>query len=78
MSVSAEDFVKLWQAASSAQEVCEATGMTLDAVRARAGHYRRKGVPLKRMALKTGPKPADWTKLAELARAQAEQNGHAE
>jgi hypothetical protein len=49
-SVSAEDFVRTWESADSIAEVGEKTGMARGAINSRAAHYRKSGIPLKRMA----------------------------
>ena len=65
--VSAEDFVRAWQAAKSIAEVMKLTGMTVGAVYARACDYRKKGVPLKSMMAPGGRNPLDYKALADLA-----------
>jgi hypothetical protein len=48
-SVSAEDFIRAWQAASSAQQVADRLKMPKPIVLARASTYRKAGVHLKKM-----------------------------
>jgi hypothetical protein len=47
VSVSPEDFVKVWQKANSRKEVATALGMKYNAVVSREKTYRKAGIPLK-------------------------------
>ena len=49
MSVSPEEFVRIWQAASSVKEVCEKTGMCRNTAQCREVRYRNAGIRLKGM-----------------------------
>jgi hypothetical protein len=55
-NVPPEDFIRAWQAASSAQEVADRLNMPRPIVLARASNYRKAGVKLKNMP--RGPKRA--------------------
>lgn len=46
--VTAEEFVKTWQAAKSLDEVAEKLESENASVSTRASYYRKKGVPLKK------------------------------
>jgi hypothetical protein len=48
-SVPAEDFIRAWQSASSAQEVADRLKMPKPIVLARAANYRKAGVHIKKM-----------------------------
>ncbi len=48
-SVSPEEFIRVWQAASSAQEVADRLKMPKPIVLARASNYRKAGVHIKKM-----------------------------
>ena len=52
-------FVKVWQAAGSTDEVSKKLGLTRSAAAGRASHYRRHGIPLKRMP-GSGRLQVDW------------------
>lgn len=45
---SAEEFVRIWQEASSVEEVANRLGIEEGSARARATLYRRRGIPLKK------------------------------
>lgn len=60
-----KEFVKAWQSSSSAKEVAKKLGMHIKTVRSRVTFYRRKGVPLKKMA---GGRSIDWGEMKEYAR----------
>lgn len=47
--VSAEEFVRIWQSASSVREVSEKTGMKMKAIYVRSSTYRGLGIMLKHM-----------------------------
>ncbi len=64
--LSAEEFVRLYQAAESYDELSATTGMLKTTLYTRAQQYRRNGVPLKRIPSRRGPR-ADWAALAKLA-----------
>jgi len=46
--VSAEDFVRTWQASSSLAEAADSLGMPTTSVSTRAVNYRKKGIDLKK------------------------------
>jgi len=48
-SLSPEEFVRVWQKASSVQEVATHFGCSRGAVAQRATNYRKQGVKLKKM-----------------------------
>ncbi len=56
VSLTAEEFVRLWQSCSSVKEVAEKSGVTYNSVTSRASHLRKKGVKLKIMAHTGRPK----------------------
>ena len=45
--VPAEDFVEAWQTSDTRQEVADKTGLSVASASARAGWFRKQGVPLK-------------------------------
>jgi len=47
MTVTPEEFIKVWQTSSSREEVAERTGMSLTAISSRAWLYRKNGIKLK-------------------------------
>lgn len=65
-----EEFVRLWQGATSTQAFCEETGYQESAAASIANRLRRKGVPLKRMAKPCSLRPVvpGYEGLAALAR----------
>ncbi len=64
-SLTAEDFVRLWQRAQTLDEVSERSGLSKGACSCRANNYREHGVPLKRFhAAVVRP---DYHALAKLA-----------
>jgi biotin operon repressor len=65
--VSNDDFTRVWQMASSVQEVADKTGMNFYAVVARANSLRSKGVPLNRMNGRDNLTPARIKELKALA-----------
>jgi hypothetical protein len=67
----AEEFVRIWQAATSTADVATELGMTVNAAASKASRYRKAGVPLK--DLRVGNNAPDYKALAELARSL---NGH--
>lgn len=56
MSVSAEEFVKIWQSSESVAQVADQAKMRIIACHVRAANYRRIGVKLKKMKPKGRPK----------------------
>lgn len=46
--VQAEVFVRAWQISESFELLLKTTGLSETSARARANHYRKKGIPLKR------------------------------
>jgi len=64
-SVSPEEFVRAWQSSRDMAEVAKKTGLRLESVRARGHRFRKKGVPLKKLA--QGRPATDWEALARLA-----------
>lgn len=65
--VSPADFVKAWQRASCPGDVAQALGLTYGAVRTRATHYRKAGVPLQSFRAV----PLDVDALTKIARRSA-------
>jgi len=61
MTVSAEEFVKVWEISESRKEVAEKLNITVKQASQRASEYRRKGVNLKRY--KQGRKGGVITKI---------------
>ena len=59
-----EEFIKVWQTSDSLADVATKTGLANNSVRSRGIYYRKKGVPLKKLA---GPYRNDWKALAEYA-----------
>lgn len=55
-SLTAEEFVRLWQSCKSVTEVTEKAGRTYTAVVSRANTLRKKGVNLKKMPHTGRPK----------------------
>lgn len=66
--VTAEDFVRIWQTADSIHDVVKKTNQTIESVRGRAAKFRKKGVPLKSLAMGNQGRPNDYAALAELAK----------
>ena len=64
MRVSPEDFVRAWQAGTSALAVAQQLGMTRVAARSRAALYRRMGVPLQEFSSSPALDVEQLTKLA--------------
>lgn len=62
--VSAETFLRVYQAASSPQEVADLLGMPRPIIAARASAYRRKGLQVKRFP--RGSKALDLEALSKL------------
>lgn len=46
--VGPKEFIIIWQNSSSAKQAAEITGLSYDAVRARAREYRKMGIPIKK------------------------------
>lgn len=65
-SVTPEEFVRAWQGSSSMAEVAEKTGLRVESVRARGHRFRKRGVPLKKLAAQGRP-ATDWEALKKLA-----------
>lgn len=65
-AVSAEEFVRAWQAAEDLEQVARKTGLRVETVRARGYRFRKHGVPLKAFAGKGRP-ATDWKALKKLA-----------
>jgi hypothetical protein len=62
-----EEFVRIWQTASTIKEVAVRTGVAYNAACRRASNYRRHGVPLKKhLVMHKGPQN-NWEALAKLA-----------
>jgi cytochrome c-type biogenesis protein CcmH/NrfG len=59
MKISPEDFVRAWQAASSAAEVAGKLDLSITGVHSRAGFYRKKGVRLKYFRHRLAPLDVD-------------------
>lgn len=76
-NVTAEEFVAIWEASSSSQEVSERTGMPVPIVNARASKYRKSGVKLKKM--RKGVPPSiqvdELNKIVDEVRATQGENG---
>ena len=68
--VTAEDFVHAWQTSGSVAEVAEKTGLEKTRAIQKAGSYRAKGIPLKKM--QTGKEPIDVSALTDLAKSLTE------
>ncbi len=67
-TISAEEFVRLWQTSESLQACADAAGLSMQQCRCRAGSYRKKGVPLRRWRTGScGHKKIDWNALIQLA-----------
>ena len=65
--ISDEDFVKAWQQAHSIDQVVKAFNTNKSSVQSKAMHFRKNGVPLKKM-LRGRVSKRDWEKLIQLAR----------
>lgn len=65
MYISAEDFIKIWQMATSIDEVIKRTKLSRASVIGRANRFRKRNIPMKKF--KTGKKTNDWDALAKLA-----------
>ena len=65
--LTAEQFIRVWQAAESVAEVGARTGYEGHVASVRAAQLRAKGVPLKRFTTSPGYRN-DWAALAKLAR----------
>ena len=65
-SVSAEDFVKVWQASNDMEVVARKTGLRIESVKARGYRFRKRGVPLRKFA-NQGRSVTDWAALKKLA-----------
>lgn len=60
------EFIALWQAAPTLKDLRRATGISHNTLCTRAAAYRKKGIPLKRFALrKTHVKDATLRRFAE-------------
>jgi hypothetical protein len=68
--VSAEQLVRAWQTAATADEAAKVTGMPVKQLRQRAAVLRSKGVPLKKFPRLpgSGHPPLDIAALTKLAR----------
>jgi hypothetical protein len=64
--VTAREFVRVWQSASSVAEVAKKLNRTKNACRVRAFRYRQMGVPLKEFPW-VETDLIDWDELAEYA-----------
>jgi len=53
--ISHEDFVRIWQAANSAEEARDAMGLSYSGCTQRATQLRKRGVRLKKFAPGRGP-----------------------
>lgn len=58
------EFIQAWQTSETLAEVAEKTGLPKNNCYSRAGYYRTKGVPLKKI---TAKKKNPWSDLIELA-----------
>ena len=67
-SVTARQFIEVWQRSSSLAEVARKVHRSKGTVRVRAYRFRQRGVPLKEFEPVLIDLP-DWDELAELARA---------
>src|SRR5947209_3143777 len=65
-TVSAREFIRVWQTSSSVAEVAAKVRRKKNAVRVRAYRYRQMGVPLKEFPEVVIELP-DWDELAEYA-----------
>ena len=66
VTITAREFVRVWQTSNSVAEVAKQVQRTKNAVRVRAFRYREMGVPLKQFpALEI--EPINWDELAEFA-----------
>jgi transposase len=66
-TMSAEEFVKVWQGGTSVRDVAEQCGLSGRSVRERAVRLRKKGVPLKKF-YSTGRPFLDYAALTKLAK----------
>lgn len=64
--LTAEEFVRIWQAADSVDQVAEQTGLYHAACATRARSYRERGVPLRELP-KRRTLRNDWDALRALA-----------
>jgi hypothetical protein len=78
-TVTAREFVRIWQTASSVAEVAKKVGRSKNACRVRAHRYREYwDVPLKYFPV-IEVEPIDWDELGEFARSlMAESEGPTE
>lgn len=61
-----EKFIRTWQKAAGVAEVATKLGIPIVRCYKTADKMRRKGVPLKKFS--RGRVPADWPRLAEIAK----------
>lgn len=59
-----EEFVTAWETSATAEQAAAKLGLTVNAVRSRAQHYRKQGVPLK--TFRRGTRPLDVEGLTAL------------
>lgn len=63
-TISAEQFIAVWQKAASVDDVARELGISVESASHRAGTFRQKGIPLKKMPT---AQPYYWDDLAEFA-----------
>jgi hypothetical protein len=69
-NISPPEFIKIWQTASTLDEVCEKTKMSKSSAYSRAAGYRKRGIPLQKFSR---AKKTDWETLADLAQLYADE-----
>jgi len=67
--LSADEFIRIWQAAETVEQVAEETGAHYTAVLSRARRYRERGVQLRELQRSVRPHNYgnDWDALRALA-----------
>ena len=73
MTVTAEEFVRIWQAAKTVGEVASRTGMKTTSAYSKAYAFRKEGVPLKTFRRKG---PIDFVALRALAESLTTNSEH--
>ena len=66
--IPAEDFIRIWQAAKTLDEVAEKAGITRRSATFRACKYRARGIPLKYMDHPDTLNDVDIERLAALSK----------